>query len=49
MRGAVPCLSVDLTTHAVPNFHHAVFENGKALNDLLDKRRLVAVGADRFA
>ena len=30
MRGAVPCLSADLTTHAVKTFHPLGVENGKA-------------------
>ena len=30
MRGAVPCLSADLTTHAVKTLYHVGFENGEA-------------------
>ena len=30
MRGAVPCLSADLTTHAVKTFHPAGLQNGEA-------------------
>ena len=30
MRGAVPCLSADLTTHAVKTLHPVRFENGEA-------------------
>jgi len=41
MRGAVPCLSADLTTHAVKKKYAP-----KALNEFHDERRLFAAGAE---
>ena len=41
MRGAVPCLSADLTTHAVKTLYSAGFENGEACAPRRAKRAAV--------